>query len=239
MTTTAKTRRTLLLCSVIALGSAACAEGGPESNLDPERASDVQASAPAALQSEGEQIRIASVSVNGSGCPAGSYESFLSEDGLALTITFSKYFLEASATKPVVQTLACNVSLQLAMPRGYQVGVTKVSYQGYAFLEPGLVAEQIANYAWTGIGTLANNEARSKLTGPHDGSYLFNDEVETRGGVIPWSPCDLTSRLQIRSRLTLTNNVRGEGYINTTDVNVEQKTKLVINLRKQVCPAKR
>jgi hypothetical protein len=212
MTSTPNTRRKLLLCAVLtALGATACAEDALESDVDPTRGGSEPTSEPAALQSSSEQIRITSVSANGSGCPAGSYESSLSSDGLALTLTFSKYFLEATPTTPVVQTLACNVSLQLAMPRGYSVGVTKVSYQGYAYLERGVEAEQIANYAWTGIGTVANNEAKSKLSGPHDGTYLYTDDVETRGAGIPWSPCDITSRLQIRSRLILTNNARATG----------------------------
>ena len=236
MNTTSKTGRNILLCAVLgALSAGACAEEPSEGELGPAVEQGDQAPETAAQQASGEQIRIASVSANGSGCPRGSYETLLSPDGLALTVSFSKYFLEATPSKPSVQTLACNVSLQLEMPRGYTVGVTKVSYMGYATLERGVVAEQIANYAWTGLGALASNQGTSKLTGPYDGTYQYTDNLETRGVGIYWAPCDVRSNLQIRSRLVLTNNSAGNGWINTSNLEVQQSTKLVIDFVRKSC----
>ncbi|MET0339440.1 MAG: DUF4360 domain-containing protein [Polyangiales bacterium] len=233
--TIAKTRLCLLaLSSLSALGALACADASTDPDLAPSAHTEAEPEA-AALQVDPSKITIGSVSATGSGCPRGSWEANVSPDGLALTMTFSKYFLEASPSKPVLQSLACTLSLGLDMPRGYSVGVTKVSYQGYAGLEAGMTAEQIANYAWTGIGAVSGTESKNTLRGPYDDSYLLIDNVETRGVGIQWSPCDIRSNLQIRTRLTLDNPRRGSGYINTSDVNIEQGTKLVVSFDRKSC----
>lgn len=237
MNNISKSRRNIFLCAVVsALSAGACADA-PETDVEPGISDADDTASPAAQQSGGDgKIRIKSVSAFGTGCPSGSWDAFVSSDGLALHIGFDKYFLEGAPNKPTLQSTNCQVTLVLDMPRGYVYGVTKVSYTGYANLEKGVTAEQIADYAWTGLGASSSGSARSKLTGPYDKSWTFSDDVEERGAGIPWTRCDITSNLQIRSRLTLTNNVKGFGYINTTALDAEQDTKLVINLtRKKDC----
>ena len=200
-------------------------------------AADASTEAPdgSAPPSRSEQVTISGVSASGSGCPAGSFATSWAPDGRGLKVIFSHYLLEATPAKPTLQTLACNVSLKLDMPSGYSVGVTKISYSGYAFLDRGVVAEQISNYAWTGVGTLSQNEARSTLTGPYDDDYVFTDNIESRGRGIQWSPCNITSNLQIRTRLILTNNVKGNGYINMGELRLGGGTELTIQFVTKSC----
>ena len=231
-----KTSRNVFLCAALgALGLVGCADTSAEGDVEPASDSVEQAPETAALQADPNKINIASVSASGSGCPAGSWSKSISPDGLALTMTFSRYFLETGPTSTAVKSLACNVSLRLNMPSGYSVGVTKISYSGYAYLERGVNAEQIVNYAWTGAGTISQNEAKSTITGPYDNNYVFTDNVQTSGRGIVWSPCNITSNLQVRTRLVLNNTSRATGYVNTNALDVQQDTKLVISFGQKSC----
>jgi hypothetical protein len=231
-----KSRRSIVLCALVSvLGAAACADAPMEEDLAPASEASESTSETAALQVDPNKIAIRDVNASGAGCPRGSWTSSLSSDGLALTLTFAKYFLEATPSKPTVQSLACNITLGLDMPRGYTVGVTKVSYSGYANLQRGVTAEQIANYAWTGVGTVEGRQFTTKLAGPIDEDYVWTDDVVTRGVGIQFAPCDIRSSLQIRSRLTLNNPQRANGYFNTAAIDVEQGTTLVINFGRKSC----
>ena len=180
-------------------------------------------------------VYFASVTANGTGCPSGSWEAAISEDGKAFTLTFSQY---EALVEPgqLIAVKDCAIGIDLKTPSGFSFAVSGFHYQGYAILEKaGMTAKQSAKYYFMGNPVPAV-EDRETLRGPYDNSYVFNDAVGVADLV--WSPCGATRRLNANTRLTVRNNIAktGTGYLNTTSVDGEVKTKFVFDLVWQQCP---
>jgi hypothetical protein len=180
----------------------------------------------------------AKVTANGSGCPAGSWEAGISDDGRAFTVTFSGY----EATVEAGQSLSvkdCTLSIDLKTPEGYSFTVSSFHYQGYAILDQaGMTARQTAKYYFRGNPVPAR-ELRSDMTGPYDSSYVFSDDIDLPDLV--WSPCGESRTLNAQTRLVLQNNAQrsGAGYLNTTSVDGEVKTVFRFGLSWRTCGEER
>jgi len=169
----------------------------------------------------------ASVTANGSGCPAGTWDAAISDDGQTFTLRFSQY----ETTIDPGQAIAikdCQLAIKLHSPQGLSYAVSSFYYSGYAFLDSsGMAAAQTAKYYFQG-NPIAANENRSDLRGPLDKEYVFQDNVGTVDWV--WSPCGVDRNLNVATRVQLRNNPRktGSGYISNTTVDgsVELKFKL-------------
>jgi hypothetical protein len=169
----------------------------------------------------------ASVTANGSGCPAGTWDAAISDDGQTFTLRFSQY----ETTIDPGQAIAikdCQLAIKLHSPQGLSYAVSSFYYSGYAFLDSnGMNAAQTAKYYFQG-NPIASNENRSDLRGPLDKEYVFSDNVGTVDLV--WSKCGVDRDLNVATRVLLRNNTRktGSGYISNTTVDgsVELKFKL-------------
>lgn len=71
--------------------------------------------------------------VEGNGCPQGSYEVVLSPDGNELSVLFSMFTAETSETESFNFT-NCNVAVPIDVPAGITVGLLGVDYRGLAFI---------------------------------------------------------------------------------------------------------
>jgi hypothetical protein len=196
----------------------------------------------AATEALGQSINVpnpsgayfASVTANGSGCPAGSWEAGISDDGQAFTVTFSGYeaVVEPGAAFSIKD---CALAIDLKTPEGFSFSVSSFHYQGYAILDqPGMTAKQTAKYYFMGNPVPAR-ELRSDMNGPYDSSYVFSDQIGVADLV--WSPCGATRRLNAQTRLVLQNNAQktGSGYLNTTSVDGEVKTVFRFGLAWKQC----
>jgi hypothetical protein len=176
----------------------------------------------------------ASVTANGTGCPAGTWEAGISSDGKAMTVTFSQY--EALVEPGQAFSIKdCTLSIDLRTPSGFSFSVSSFYYQGYAILDqPGMTAMQSAKYYFRGNPVPAR-ELRSDMVGPYDNSYLFQDTI----GIVDlvWSPCGAQRTLQAQTRLKISNNAQksGSGYLNTTSIDTEIKSVFVFGLSWRTC----
>ena len=169
----------------------------------------------------------AKVTANGSGCPAGTWDASISDDGQTFTMRFSSY----ETTIDPGQAIAvkdCQLAIKLHSPQGLSYSVSNFYYSGYAFLDQaGMTAAQTAKYYFQG-NPLASSENRSDLRGPLDKEYVFSDKIGTVDLV--WSKCGLDRDLNVATRVMARNNTRktGSGYISNTTVDgsVELKFKL-------------
>jgi hypothetical protein len=176
----------------------------------------------------------ASVTANGTGCPAGSWDAAISPDGAAFTVTFSQYETLVGPGK-AFDIKDCTIAIDLRSPSGLSFTVSSFYYQGYALLDqPGMTASQTAKYYFMGNPVPAK-ENRSTMSGPYDDSYLFQDTIGTADLV--WSPCGASRRLNAQTRLVLQNNAQksGNGYLNNTSVDAETKTIFRWNLLWRSC----
>lgn len=174
----------------------------------------------------------AEVTANGTGCPAGTWATTISEDGLTFTTTFSAYEAMLEPTQSIA-IKDCQLGIKLHSPQGLSFAVDSFYYQGYAWLDSaGMTARQTANYYFMG-NPLNHAELRTDLRGVYDDDYLFQDDV----GIVDlaWSPCGVERNLNVTTRLRIQNNPRrtGTGYLNLTSV--DAASRLVFRLAWRRC----
>lgn len=228
-----KATRSFLLCAaaVAALGAAGCAAEGTAQESDGSN-DPLALEAPASKDLPGpNDSYFASVTANGTGCPAGTWETNLSPDGQTFTTTFNKFEVEVDKSK-TVSIKDCQLNIKLHSPQGLQYAVQEFFYGGYVFLEDGVQLRQIANYYFSGAPD-EGGEARSDVTGPYDDTILVEDK--RREGQLVWQSCGIERNLQVRSTLRLlnTSNPRRAGYANIAAVDATNK--LVFKLAWKKC----
>lgn len=192
---------------------------------------DVGVSAQPLVLPDPNGVYFAEVTANGTGCPAGTWDTAISEDGKTFTTTFSAYeaFLEPPRSVVVKD---CQLGITLHSPQGLSYSVESFYYQGYAFLDPGVMGRQTANYYFMG-NPVDHAELRTDLRGFYDDSYLFQDDVGIADLV--WSPCGTERNLNVTTRLRVQNNRQrtGTGYMNLTAV--DAASRLILRLAWRTC----
>ena len=179
--------------------------------------SDSEESADSTGQADSSGVSFTNITANGTGCPAGTWDAAISPDGQTFTVTFSQYEAIMNPGQAIV-VKDCTLGIDFHSPSGLSVAVSDFYYQGYALLDsPGMTGRQTAKYYFMGNPVPAK-ELRTDLVGPHDDSYLFQDQIMTADLV--WSPCGVTRRLNAQTRLVLQNNAQksGSAYLNTESV---------------------
>lgn len=159
----------------------------------------------------------ASITANGSGCPAGTWDASISPDGKSFTVTFSAYetLVEPGGDESAKE---CTLSLNVHTPPGASLSTAEFSYQGYALMDQaGMSASQNASYDFRGVPVPAQSD-RTQLSGPFDDSYSFSDQFLLHDNV--GSQQGANRVLNVQTSLVLTNNPAqtGSGYLNTSSV---------------------
>lgn len=161
-------------------------------------------------------VYFADVNANGTGCPAGTWDVAISEDGETFTLRFSSY--EAQVSPGVDRDVKdCAIDINLGSTEGLSYSVASFYYQGYVLLDqPGMKARQTANYSFR--GNRENNADRNEVSGPVDQSYVFADDVGPFRRA--WSSCRKADTLRVATRLVMKNNREktGTGYVNSATV---------------------
>lgn len=242
--------RLLTLAALLAVGCAAPVDDGAPHDGAPQH--DDAAATPRAQEAGGDGqtltvpnkngVYFANVTAQGPGCPRGSWEAAVSDDGEVFTLTFSRYEISlepAQATS--FRTLACNLALYLSSPAGTSYAVTKLAYQGYVRLDPGMTAEQSAYYTFAGLGAAVTGvngpgikTSKNVIAGPADQTFLFEDDVETTS--LNWSDCATERALMVETRLRLQNGTpKGAGYLNISSIDGQTQGKLILALATRRC----
>jgi Domain of unknown function (DUF4360) len=150
-----------------------------------------------------DKIVIDVVTINGSGCPAGSASIAMSPDNTAFTVTYSKYqaLVGVGATTTDARK-NCQINLVVHVPTGFTFAITSVQYRGYHKLAKGSTAVQRANYYFQGQKETAY--ASHTYSGPSKDqdfgdNWQSNDEVPI--AALVWSPCGALRNLNINTEL--------------------------------------
>ncbi|TDB90455.1 DUF4360 domain-containing protein [Actinomadura sp. KC216] len=126
------------------------------------------------------------VTVNGSGCPAGTAAVALARDFKSFTVTYSAYIAQTGgASKPIDARKSCQLNLDVFVPHGFSYAVSKTEHRGYASLQPGAKATQVASYYFQ--GETDTKQISHHLAGPLKDDWQFNDTVPF--AQLVWSPC--------------------------------------------------
>lgn len=104
------------------------------------------------LVPSGEDIRIESINYAGTGCPAGSVATSLTDDKTLLTLAFDKYTAQSGPhIQPVENRKNCQLTLKLKYPHGFQYSIFTADYRGFAAIKKGSTGTCKSTYYFSGM----------------------------------------------------------------------------------------
>jgi hypothetical protein len=146
-----------------------------------------------------EKITLDVVTVNGSGCPAGTTAVAVAPDNTAFTVTYSDYLAQVGAgAQPTDKRKNCQLAVQVNIPSGFTFAIAQADYRGYAYLAKGATGMQRASYYFQGMS--ATQAATHRLpAGPLDDNWQATDEAVVAEMV--YAPCGEKRYLNINTEL--------------------------------------
>jgi hypothetical protein len=220
------------------VGAAGCSAAPEDATDSTEEAplTGVDATAPGFVPVAGapEGTYFAEVKANGTGCPAGTWDTSISPDGQTFTVTFSAYEVSVEPGK-LMDVKDCALAIRLHTPQGFSFSVSDFYYSGYAFMDKaGMTGKQTAKYYFQGNPIPSESLSKTKsVTGPYDSDYVFAEQVGLPDLV--WSPCGTTRDLNVQSRLRLLNNSAKTGTGTMDTLSVDGNVQLKFNLHWRTC----
>ncbi|MFI9082248.1 DUF4360 domain-containing protein [Streptomyces sioyaensis] len=146
------------------------------------------------------QFTVGLVTVNGSGCPAGTASVAPAQDHTAFTVTYSNYLAQVGiGAKPTDFRKNCQIMVRVNAPQGFTYGVASANYRGYASLAAGAWGKEQANYYFQGQSQTAS--IPHPFYGPMDSNWQANDATPI--GSIVYAPCGATRDLAINTQLNV------------------------------------
>jgi len=145
-----------------------------------------------------ERITVQVVTVNGSGCPAGTAAVAPSPDNTAFTVTYSDFLAQVGVgARPTDFRKNCQLNVLVNYPGGFTFAIAQADYRGYAYLEHGAASLQRASYYFQGTSPTA---AKShSFAGPLDDNWQTTDSTEVASLV--FAPCGEQRSLNINTEL--------------------------------------
>lgn len=145
-----------------------------------------------------EGITFSVVTVNGSGCPAGTARVRTAPDGTSFTVTYSNFVAQDGAhADPVDIRKNCQINLLVNIPQGFTYAIAEAEYRGHARLHTGASAVQSAYYYFT--GTSPTGETNYSIAGPYNGRWKNTDTAEV--AKLVYAPCGEQVNLNINTDL--------------------------------------
>ncbi|NUT90445.1 MAG: DUF4360 domain-containing protein, partial [Saccharothrix sp.] len=133
-----------------------------------------------------DHITIEVVTVNGSGCPAGTAAVAVSPDNKAFTVTYSEFTAQVGVgAQPTDFRKNCQLNLKVNVPQGFTYGIAQADYRGFAHLERGATGLERANYYFQGMSPTAYKT--HNYAGPLSDDWQATDTVEV--AAIVYHPC--------------------------------------------------
>jgi hypothetical protein len=163
-----------------------------------------------ATSSPPDDVSIDVLTVDGTGCPAGTATASVSPDNEAVTVNFSAYLAlagrgatEADASKN------CALSLRVNAPQGFTYAVAKSDHRGYARLEPGALGALRVSYGFEGSTRAVHVD--HMFTGPLDDGWQESGQVAD--DALVFAPCGLRPNLVVSTDLAV---IGGTSDVNNT-----------------------
>jgi hypothetical protein len=145
-----------------------------------------------------DRIVIDVVTVNGSGCPAGTAAVAVSPDNTAFTVTYSEYLAQVGVgAVPTDFRKNCQLNLVVHTPQGFTYAIAQADYRGFASLAAGATAVQRASYYFQGSSqTTYKNHSFSGLMSDN---WLTTDVTDIASLV--YAPCGELRNFNINTEL--------------------------------------
>ncbi|EMF01562.1 DUF4360 domain-containing protein [Streptomyces mobaraensis NBRC 13819 = DSM 40847] len=145
-----------------------------------------------------DKIVIDVVTVNGSGCPAGTANVAVSPDNTAFTVSYSNYTAQVGVgSKPTDARRNCQLSLNVHVPQGFTYAVARADYRGFAHLEKGAAGLERANYYFQGMQQ--TSFVNHHFTGPLNDNWQTSDTTDI--DALVYAPCGAMRYFNINTEL--------------------------------------
>jgi hypothetical protein len=144
------------------------------------------------------KITMEIVTINGSGCPAGTVAVAMAEDNTAFTVTYSNYLAQVGVgAKPIDFRKNCQLSLKIMAPGGFTYAIAQADYRGYAYLAPGATGLEKASYYF--MGQSATAAISHPFAGPMDDNWQTTDATDV--AALVFAPCGEQRNLNVNTEL--------------------------------------
>ena len=144
------------------------------------------------------RITLDVVTVNGSGCPAGSANVAMLGDNTGFRITYANFVAQdGGSARPTDLRKNCQLNLEVHIPQGFTYAIARADYRGRAHLAYGATGLQRTNYYFQGSSD--NNYVDHRFAGPLDGGWRTADVTDVNALV--YEPCGAVSNLNINTEL--------------------------------------
>jgi hypothetical protein len=145
-----------------------------------------------------DHIVIDVITVNGSGCPAGTAAIAVSPDNTAFTVTYSNYLAQVGVgAAPTDFRKNCQLNLLVHVPQGFTYAIAAANYRGFASLAAGTTASERAGYFFQGqapTATIIHN-----FTTPMLDDWQTTDTTDL--AALVFAPCGMQRNLNINTEL--------------------------------------
>lgn len=145
-----------------------------------------------------DPVTLSVLSVNGSGCPAGTAKVTMLSDNTGFRIVYSNFVAQTGGTALATDFRKnCQVSVAVHVPQGFTFAIARADYRGKARLASGVTGLQRTNYYFQGDSD--NNYTDHPFTGPLNATWHTTDITDA--SALVFQPCGVTLGLNINTEL--------------------------------------
>jgi hypothetical protein len=145
-----------------------------------------------------ERIVIDVVTVNGSGCPAGTAAVATASDNTSFTVTYSDYLAQVGVgASPTDFRKNCQLNLRVQVPQGFTFAIAQADYRGFASLMSGASGMERANYYFA--GTSPTTSVSHSFSGPFGDDWQTTDRTDV--AALVFAPCGESRNLNVNTEL--------------------------------------
>jgi len=145
-----------------------------------------------------DHIVIDVITVNGSGCPAGTAAVAVSLDNTAFTVTYSNYLAQVGVGSiPTDFRKNCQLNILVHVPMGFTYAIASANYRGFASLAAGATGLERANYFFQ--GQAPTSFIQHPFAGPMADDWQSTDTTDL--AALVFAPCGVQRNLNINTEL--------------------------------------
>ncbi|WP_242907277.1 DUF4360 domain-containing protein [Actinomadura terrae] len=145
-----------------------------------------------------DRIVIDVLTVNGSGCPAGTTAVATASDNTAFTVTYSNYLAQAGGDSRATDFRKnCQINLRVHVPQGFTYAIAGADYRGFAHLEDGASGLERANYYHQGMQQ--STPVSHTIKGSFSDDWQFSDRTPVTELV--FKPCGEDRNFNVNTEL--------------------------------------
>lgn len=145
-----------------------------------------------------DRIVIDVLTVNGSGCAAGTAAVASASDNTAFTVTYSDYLARAGGNSdPTDFRKNCQINLRVHVPQGFTYAIAGADYRGFAHLQSGATGMEQASYYHQGLSDTAS--VSHTINGSFSDNWQFSDRTDV--AELVYKPCGEDRNFNINTEL--------------------------------------